>query len=189
MYREGRLVTGRLFAPSNPVRLMVSARLSACSLACPQGVAVRKELYRQRGLIECNIPRHPVREIENPCDGMRCKAVVMICFSFVALLYMCSDSNRPRRLRLSPLACLHARSKPQWAPQLILRSQSPTKPSFAVNFKTRAGDLPACEWTPLAWDSAMEQTPCPGLCGALTITSLVNEETARPQDCLCSTNV
>jgi hypothetical protein len=66
--------------------LMESTRLSACSPACSQGVAVRKELYRQRGLIECNLPRHPVRRIhKETCHEMPC--LNLIChFMYVSRL-------------------------------------------------------------------------------------------------------
>jgi hypothetical protein len=34
------------------------------------GVAVRKELYRMRGLIDCSIPRHPAAPITPFAAGM-----------------------------------------------------------------------------------------------------------------------
>jgi 4-hydroxy-tetrahydrodipicolinate synthase len=39
------------------------------------GVAVRKELYKQRGLIECSIPRHPAAGISPLAAGMLTRTI------------------------------------------------------------------------------------------------------------------
>jgi hypothetical protein len=40
-----------------------------------RGVAVRKELYKQRGLIGCNIPRHPAAGISPIATGMLSRTI------------------------------------------------------------------------------------------------------------------